>query len=131
MGQTAALELGGSFPLDATDRGPGTNAYECELVITVADTPQGGSSLRDSFSLTSIRVRLTGAIEGNGSGAGGAVSGDLAHDLKRVPADHVAKVLLTDEQTLPLPLDIPLLEVKGERSNGEVFQQTFRIKMAE
>jgi hypothetical protein len=133
VGQTAGLELVGSFLLDATDRGPASNAYECELVITAADAPEAKTVLRDSFSLKSIGVRLAGAIEGTvASGSpGGSVSGDLARDLKRVTADQAVNVLLTDEQTLPLPLDVPLLELKAERSGGEVFQQTFRIKVTE
>jgi hypothetical protein len=127
------VELASSFPLDATDRGPASNAYECELVITAAEAPQGATALRESFSLKAIGVRLTGAIEGSvASGApGGSASGDLVKDLKRVAADRAVRALLTDEQTFPLPVDIPLLEVKGERTGGEVFQRTFRIKIAE
>lgn len=130
-GQTTEWELADSLPLDATDRGPGANAFECELILTAADGPEGRTVLSDNFSLKSIGTRLTGAIEGSVGGGGGTISGQLVQDLKRVSADQVAKVLLTDEQTLPLPLDIPLLEVKGERTGGEMFQQAFRLKISE
>lgn len=122
------IELTDAYPLDATDRVGGTNAYECELVIT-ADSGDGNTNLSHTISLKTIGVKLSGAVAGS-VGTGGGVSGGSQQDVKTVAVDAATRVLLTDEQTLRLPLDQPLLELTGERHDGTVFRQVFSLKAA-
>jgi hypothetical protein len=125
-------ELAETYPLDDSVVNGGTNAFECELAVTASDAPDGRTDLKDSFTMAPVGVRLSGAVNRRIDGGGGS-SGEstLKRGLKKVTADHAARAVLTDEQTLRLPVDQPLLEVGGEGEDGKPYREVFRLKVAD
>jgi hypothetical protein len=126
------VELDGSYPLDATDRGGGTNAYECELILSADQSSDGKHGIKYRFSFKTIGVQLTGGVTSStGSGGGGSGDGGLWSDIKPLSLDQAAKVVLIGDQILDLPLDQITVELHGEAADGKPLEVDFKIKVAE
>jgi hypothetical protein len=132
--QTGAMdlaELKGAYPLDAANRAGGTNAYECEFALSTGPTAGGKSDLTYTQSLTAIGTQLSGAVSGYTGGGGSSGSGTLWSGAKPVDLARAVKVLVTGDQTLPLPLDVVLVEVTGEAADGTPLRHSYRLKAPE
>lgn len=125
------ISLGGSYPLDATDRSGGTNAYEVDLKITAEESPDGRTTLNYSQSISSIGVKLSGTIHGTvDSGGGTSGAGTLHQELRKIGANSAARSLLSDDQTVPLPVDQALIQIEAETTEGQPFQKVFHLKIS-
>ena len=130
-GSDNGVELTGAYPLNATDRGGGTNAFECELVLSTVGSANGKTNLTCRYSLKQIGTSLSGAVTGSVSGGGVSGSGPLWVNVKPASVNQAVKVLLTDDQTLPLPLDTVLVTLKGETADGKPVEHSFKLKASE
>ena len=61
---------------------------------------------------------------------GGSSSGSGTHRVKRTAAGSVLKPLLTEAQTLPLPVGVGLFEITAEHADGTPIKRTFTLKAA-
>jgi hypothetical protein len=126
-----SMTLADPYPLDATDRFGGTNAFECELVLTLVPSGQG-SAVKCKHSFNRIGTRTTAPGASGYVGSGGS-SGDrtLWSDVRPVALVGMAKVLIKGDQVLPLPLDQPLVELTGRTSDGRPLSHEIRLKIPE
>jgi hypothetical protein len=131
-GSTYGVELKDGYPLNATDRVGGTNAFECELVVSTAPAPGGKTNLTYQYSLKSIGTRMSGAVTARVGGGGGVSgSGTLWVSVKPAPVNQAVTVLATGDQAPPLPLDTVLVTLKGESADGKPLEHRFRLKASE
>ena len=126
-----AMVLSDAYPLDATDRFGGTNAFTCELVLTLVPSGQG-SAVRYKHSFQRIGTRTTAGGTSVHTGVGGT-SGDgtLWSDVRPVALVGMTKVYLKGDQVLPLPVDQPLIELTGVTSDRMPLSHTIRLKVPE
>jgi hypothetical protein len=129
-GSTEGVELKDSYPLNDPSRGGGTNAFQCEVVISSVKSADGKISLAYRYSLNNIGTRDEGPTVSSAIGEGG-ISGDstLGVDVKPTDVRQAAKALVRDEQVLPLPLDQPLVELHSETADGMPIDWSFRLKI--
>jgi len=112
--------LTNSYLLNDTDQIAGTNGYTYEVTITSSASGKGKTDLDYAYSLQNI----------NSKGVIIKSSGGLERNVKRIAANRAVQVLLSEEKTLSLPLDIPVLEIAGQEAGGKRYHETFRIKAA-
>ena len=126
------VELTGGYPLNSTVEGVGNNAFECEFVLTLDSSTDEKTDLNYRFSLESIGMSYySGAVSGSYGRGGTSGGGSLGFNGKLEALNEAVEVLLADDQTLPLPLEMVLVKVKGKSVKGEPIEHTFQLKASE
>lgn len=126
------VELTDGYPLNATVQGVGRNAFECEFVLNLVSSTDVKTELNYRYSLESIGMSYSSEAVSGSYGRGGASGGgSLGFNGKLEALNDAVEVLLTDDQTLPLPLEMVLVKVKGETVNGEPRDHIFKLKASE
>jgi hypothetical protein len=130
-GSDQGVELRDSYPLNDTGRGGGTNAFECELILTLVEPKGGKARLESSYTFAPIGTQLTGDITVSISGGGVSGRSTLWPDINPVPPGRMVTAKVAGDQIYDLPLDLVVVEILGETPDGQPLEATFRIKVKE